>query len=167
MDKGTTIPGDNIYYVETKGDKPLPVFETYTTTVSDWKVQLTDYALVNLNKNLFTVRHTASALGENIAPFGYLDGQNYIADPWFEAKNAANTVDDRFDGSAWFTNTLANVAKETAGTVTDPSFFNSLSKLSDDNGTEMVLLLRGMKIRVLQWLIVLKTQLWQQSKNMV
>lgn len=140
MDKGTTIPGDNIYYVVKEGDKPLPVFETYTTTVSDWKVQLTEYALVNLNRNLFTVRHTASALGENIAPFGYLDGQNYIADPWFEAKNAANTVetdDNKFDGSTWFTNTLAEVAKETAGTVPTTSFFNSLDKLSDDdNGTD-------------------------------
>lgn len=136
MDNGSSIPADNIYYVKAVGDTPIPVYETYTSTISDWKVQLTEYALINLNNNLYTVRHTANALGENIVPFGYLDGQNYIADPWFTAKNKANTAAENFNGATWFTNTLADVAAETAGTFTTPSFFKSLSGLNEDNGTD-------------------------------
>ena len=131
-----TIPEDNIYYTDENlgAWQPIPVLETLVDEVNDWSVQLTHYAITNMNNDVYVVRHTADANGENIAPWGYLDGENYIADPWFESKNASNpSVTPFANADSWFYNTLANVAKETEGTATTPSYFKSLESLGDKN----------------------------------
>ncbi len=135
LNNDTSIPEDNIYYTDKKlgAWQPIPVLETLVDEVNDWSVQLTDYAITNMNNDVYVVRHTADANGENIAPWGYLDGENYIADPYFTDKNGSTPSAAGFTADTWFYNTLANVAKETEGTATTPSYFTSLESLGDMN----------------------------------
>lgn len=118
-DKPESIPEDDIYYVpdgETNW-KPEPVLDVVYKEINDYEVILDGYYITNLNNDLYVVRHTTTnATAETVVPFGYLDGNNYIADPYFAKKNSAGTeMNNNGDnnsgnfGETWFYNTLGYV----------------------------------------------------------
>ena len=83
---------------------------------TDWYVRLEGYALVNLSKEVYHVRHIQDAHGVP-APFGTLNGNNFLITPYWDDKNEVE-----FDGdgnflnnpqtTTWFYNTLAQVSAE-------------------------------------------------------
>ena len=79
---------------------------------SEYYIQLKRFALVNLSKNVYYVRHTSNLSGTNptVSPFGYASTDNYIVEPKTIAKSgitftispslgwpANTTVTDYFD----------------------------------------------------------------------
>lgn len=86
------------------------------TGTTDWYVRLEGYALVNLSKEVYHVRHIQDAHGVP-APFGTLNGNNFLITPYWDDKNEVE-----FDGdgnflnnpqtTTWFYNTLAQVSAE-------------------------------------------------------
>lgn len=150
----TSIP-DNNYYLRKDGEghwiAPNFIFTPNPYKLGGenggWKVELTDYALINLTKESYVIRHIADGLGENVKTFGFLDGQNYIADPYFTAKNTASKEydfakystwgDNEWDAwnmaaKEWFNNTLKAVANETAG-ISNEDGVTYLAALPADN----------------------------------
>ena len=139
---------ENQYYLlkDEEGNWIAPecIFTPYTEELggeNGWKVKLTEYALINLTGESYVIRHTANELGTEVNPFGLLTGKNYIADPYFDAKNTAATTYKFADyadwkegdwsswntaAKGWFKNTLKDVADETSGTETTPSYFAPL-----------------------------------------
>lgn len=83
---------------------------------TNWYVKLEGYALVNLSKEVYHVRHIQNDFGA-AAPFGTLNGKNFLITPYWDAKNGVE-----FDGdgnflnnpstTTWFYNTLAQVSEE-------------------------------------------------------
>lgn len=150
----TAIPEDN-YYLRKDGEghwiAPDFIFTSSTYKLGGekggWKVDLTAYALINLTKESYVIRHIADGLGENVKTFGFLDGQNYIADPDFAAKNTASKEynfakystwgDNEWSAwnnaaEKWFNNTLKAVANETAG-IPNEDGVTYLAALPADN----------------------------------
>ena len=86
------------------------------TGTTDWYVRLEGYALVNLSKEVYHVRHIQDAHGVP-APFGTLNGNNFLITPYWDDKNG---VEFNGDGNflntppttTWFYNTLAQVSAE-------------------------------------------------------
>ena len=104
-----------------------------------WYVKLEGYALVNLSKEVNYVRHITDARGVG-APFGTLNGSNFLYTPGFDDKNridfdAANFVQATFEEQAkgWYYNSLAEVSKESESLVID----NGVFKKTNDEGTEV------------------------------
>lgn len=88
-----------------------------------WYVKLEKYALVNLSKEQFYVRHTIVNNNTEPVPFGTLNGSNYLYTPYWKDKNAADYSDDTETGFAtgvdptkWFIQTLKQVANESLKT---------------------------------------------------
>ena len=79
-------------------------------TEIDYKVQLTDYALFNLNNKSYYVRHTNAtpANANSVKPFGQLINNNYLAEPNTAAKSsftwANNSWGTDFNGATYFGN---------------------------------------------------------------
>lgn len=90
---------------------------TSNPTEVTYKVQLTDYALFNLNTSSYYVRHTSTtpAVAANTKPFGQLLNGNYLMDPYtttkstFEWANGAWTT--TFDGAQYFGTTAWGTVK--------------------------------------------------------
>lgn len=86
------------------------------TGTTDWYVRLEGYALVNLSKEVYHVRHIQDAHGVP-APFGTLNGNNFLITPYWDAKNGVE-FDENGDflntppTTTWFYNTLAQVSEE-------------------------------------------------------
>lgn len=150
------IPDKNYYLkkdADSKWIEPTFIFTPYTEQLggeNGWNVQLTEYALINLTKDSYVIRHTANELGTEVNTFGLLTGKNYIADPFFDGKNTAATTYgfanvDKWNAAdwtkwneaaqVWFNNTLKDVADETNGAQPAATFFNSLSTdvVDDEN----------------------------------
>ncbi len=86
------------------------------TGTTDWYVRLEGYALVNLSKEVYHVRHIQDAHGVP-APFGTLNGNNFLITPYWDAKNGVEfEADGNFKDDpatdTWFYNTLAKVSEE-------------------------------------------------------
>ena len=83
-----------------------------------WYVQLKKYALVNLAKNVYNVRHIVSN-GSTGVPFGTLNGSNFLWTPYWPNinnvtfDNNGNFADAGFTTNDWFNQTLAEVSAET------------------------------------------------------
>lgn len=83
---------------------------------TDWYVRLEGYALVNLSKEVYHVRHIQDAHGVP-APFGTLNGNNFLITPYWDAKNGVEFDENgNFlnapSTTTWFYNTLAQVSEE-------------------------------------------------------
>ena len=90
---------------------------------SEWYVKLVGYALVNLSKQAYNVRHTIAENSPAVA-FGKLNGSNFLYTPNWEASfngginNVSfenNAFPTDFTTSPWFYNTLANVSADSKG----------------------------------------------------
>lgn len=99
------------------------------TGTTDWYVRLEGYALVNLSKEVYHVRHIQDAHGVP-APFGTLNGNNFLITPYWDDKNGVE-----FDGdgnflnnpltTTWFYNTLAQVSEESGKLMINGSDFET------------------------------------------
>ena len=94
------------------------LYEEGTYEEDTWYVKLEQYALINLSKKAYNVRHIVSN-GSTGAPFGTLNKSNFLWTPnWpeindveFDADGGFATAD--FTTNHWFNQTLAEVSKET------------------------------------------------------
>ena len=143
-EEASAHPTDGISYVgESQGN------------VDHWYVKLEGYALVNLSKSLYYVRHITDNMGAGAA-FGTLNGQNYLFTPNWTAKNDdSNIVTNEQTGEVsfkdnvdetWFYNTLAQVSEESKGMTIDNNgdfkvgaenaeYYKKMSTLGADGGT--------------------------------
>lgn len=91
----------------------LPEFIFYTESNAsgtlEWTVKLDKYALVNLSKSVYTVRHLTNAKWDNTKTFGLLGMEDmaYMVDPNSMNKNSESNYDQVFD--SYFYNALKNV----------------------------------------------------------
>lgn len=118
------------------------VYKAGTYNTNTWYVKLEKYALVNLSKNVYNVRHT---IAENspAVPFGTLTGNNYLYTPnWATAiGNGSWTINDvefteagefdlsqnpNFTTDTWFYNTLADVSADSKKVEADQEYFAEL-----------------------------------------
>ena len=106
-----------------------------------WFVKIEKYALVNLSKSVYNVRHTT--FNGTAVQFGTLTGSNYLYTPnWKTGINDATFDEDgNFktgdNTSNWFYNRLADVS--TASKVAEPTqffqtFASSMSGTNDEQG---------------------------------
>jgi hypothetical protein len=115
---------------------PFPKFEYYTKSTSgslEWSVTLDKYALVNLSKSVYTVRHRANSLWSAFTTMGLLDTDYpYIMDPSSISKNSANYDNISTD---YFYNLLADVNNDKVDYSTaDQTYFQSLpTSVNNDN----------------------------------
>ena len=94
------------------------LYEEGTYEEDTWYVKLEQYALINLSKEAYNVRHIVSN-GSTGAPFGTLNGSNFLWTPnWpsindveFDANGGFASAD--ITTNSWFNQTLAEVSKET------------------------------------------------------
>lgn len=122
------------YVVEDAGnpEKSLKYqFDEDGSTTTNWYVRIEGYALTNLSKEQNHVRHIGDVSGVS-APFGTLNGNNYLITPYWDEKNTVEfNQDGSFSGtynfiSQCFYNDLAAVSAESANLTieTDGSFKN-------------------------------------------
>lgn len=115
-----------------------------------WFVKIEAYALVNLSKSVYNVRHTTANAGEG-KHFGTLNGSNYLYTPnWETSSNGGiNNVEfdendkfpEGFSTDSWFFNTLTSVSEASKpDATTNGNYFNSLDWASmsgtNDNGED-------------------------------
>ena len=144
--------GEGKYVVEdTSNPQNSLTYQSDETGVVDhWYVRLEGYALVNLSKNVYYVRHTTDALGQS--SFGTLNGTNYLYTPYWSEKNDDANIEKDENGNlifkndtrvtpnapisqTWFYNTLAQVSEESKTLVITGSE-GSLSFKKGETGTE-------------------------------
>lgn len=110
------------YVVENTGnpEKSLKYqFDEDGSTTTNWYVRIEGYALTNLSKEQNHVRHIGDVSGVS-APFGTLNGNNYLITPYWDDKNKVEfNQDGSFSGtynfiSQCFYNDLAAVSAESA-----------------------------------------------------
>ena len=120
-------------------------------STTNWYVRIEGYALTNLSKEQNHVRHIGDVSGVS-APFGTLNGNNYLITPYWDDKNKVEfNQDGSFNGtsnfiSQCFYNDLAAVSAESAnltiakdgffknGTV-DATYFRALPTVDENPGT--------------------------------
>ena len=114
-----------------------------TGKTHEYYVKLEGYALVNLSKSVFYVRHTTDASGMG-QPFGTLTGSNFLYTPFWQKKNEINVEDaGAFTGLGdIFYNTLAAVSTESEslaiddeGALSGNTLYKAISTLGEDQGT--------------------------------
>lgn len=127
-------PGTDLYIYEsitmpTQGEFDY-IWNTSSNTEKNWYVQLDDYALVNLSKDVYAVRHLAKADFSATKTFGLLDATyRWVLDPNTTAKNSENTSNIAGD---YFYNKVADVQaaeKDYAADQTPESYANYFSVL--------------------------------------
>lgn len=113
-----------------------------TGTQHQYYVRLEGYALVNLSKSVFYVRHTTDASGM-AQSFGTLTGANYLYTPYWQAKNETDINDENGFGNAgtWFYNSLAAVSTESEnltysnGALVGNNYYKTMASLGEDQGS--------------------------------
>lgn len=106
---------------------------TSTTAEETWTVYLDKYAMVNLSKTVYAVRHKTSDWS-TISPFGALTNSDYLVDPKSVDKNSVTLTDglwaDR-DKTAtdYFFNTVGEL--QTSQDIYNNAFLKDLPKSSD------------------------------------
>lgn len=124
------------------------VIDESTTEKATWYVQIEKYALVNLSKKVYYVRHTVTEGGFESA-FGTLNGiNNFLLTSYWKEKNAvAFDADNNFVGtpevSNWFYNTLEHVSDASDPNNADvtaddvfKSFDENYESSDDDEGVK-------------------------------
>ena len=110
-----------------KGEKqPNGKTETYY-------VKLEKYALTNLSKKIYAVRHK-TADWKTITPMGQLGASEYLVDPNSVNKNSADVTATDFNGGTYFYNPLTLVAGEAEALInntTTTTYFKDLNGISD------------------------------------
>lgn len=137
---------DNIYSGIVKGGVvKAPVFVETTKTgtfhyargeaamaTENWNVYLDKYAMVNLSKTVYAVRHKTSDWA-TITPMGLLTGSDYLVDPNSAAKNQVTLTDAGLwggDGAkSYFFNTVNEL--QTSQDIYSNDFLNDLPKKID------------------------------------
>ena len=120
---------------------PEFVYKSGEYGTKEWYVKLVGYALVNLSKQAYNVRHTIAENSPAVA-FGKLNGSNFLYTPNWEASfngginNVSfenNAFPTDFTTSPWFYNTLANVSADSKGAanIYFRTFDNELSGTDD------------------------------------
>lgn len=112
-----------------KGDKKE---DTKTET---YYVKLENYALTNLSKSIFAVRHKATS-NWSVSPLGLLGTNEYLADPKSKDKNNLEIPATGWTaGSSYFYNALADVVGEAEKlqNTASPLYFKSLELEDDEN----------------------------------
>lgn len=109
----------------------------------EYYVRLEGYALVNLSKSVFYVRHTTDASGMG-QTFGTLTGDNFLYTPFWQKKNEINVEEaSAFTGlEDIFYNTLAAVSTESEsltindeGALSGNTLYKAISTLGEDQGS--------------------------------
>ena len=103
------------------------------TKTEIYYVKLEDYALTNLSKSIFAVRHKATSTW-SVSALGQLGTNEYLADPESTVKNGLEIPATGWTaGSSYFYNALADVVREAENlqNTTSPLYFKSLN-LTDD-----------------------------------
>lgn len=114
---GTADEKESWYVVaDTEDVEASLTYQFDGTGTTDWYVRLEGYALVNLSKEVYHVRHIQDAHGVP-APFGTLNGNNFLITPYWDDKNgvefeANGNFKDNPATDTWFYNTLAKVSEE-------------------------------------------------------
>lgn len=113
------------------------VYKTGSYNTIKWYVKLEKYALVNLSKNVYNVRHT-KAENSPAVPFGELTGSNYLYTPNWETNINGWTINDvefteegkfkatDFKTNTWFYNTLADVSEDSKKAENNQQYFAEL-----------------------------------------
>ena len=113
---------------------------TETTTTENWYVKLERYALINLSKDLYAVRHKANNDYSTITEMSILGSNEYLVDPVTEVKNDVQWGDDGSwptgaEYDSWFFNpwnsVQTHIANPTATTL-DVPFANLVAPTSLD-----------------------------------
>ena len=106
-------------------------FDEDGSTTTNWYVRIEGYALTNLSKEQNHVRHIGDVSGVS-APFGTLNGNNYLITPYWDDKNTVEfNQNGSFNGtynfiSKCFYNDLAAVSAESANlTIADDGSFKN------------------------------------------
>lgn len=127
-DEGSPTEKEGWYVVEDATSTETAIqslkyqFEEEGST-TNWYVKVEGYALTNLSKEQNHVRHISDAYGVS-APFGTLNGNNYLITPYWTDKNGV-TFDENGDfednpaTTTWFYNTLADVSTESENLTID------------------------------------------------
>lgn len=116
------------YYVVADTQNPTASlkyqFDETAATPTPWYIRIEGYALTNLSKGVYHVRHTttdATATDDNgkAFPFGVLNGNNFLYTSNWAAKNAVDLekateeeIATEVKNGDWFYNTLADVSAE-------------------------------------------------------
>lgn len=125
-------------------------FDEASATAGNWYVRIEGYALTNLSKEQNHVRHISDAYGVS-APFGTLNGNNYLITPYWTDKNGV-TFDENGDfennpvTTTWFYNTLADVSTESENLTIEAdgsfknggaaaTYYRALPTVDEDPGT--------------------------------
>lgn len=105
---------------------PKWVYKAGEYNVETWYVRLEQYALVNLSKSVFNVRHTIADATD--VPFGTLTGTNFLYTPNWETAIDGWTINDvEFGANGGF--------KDKANFTTGTWFYNTLDNVSSDSKT--------------------------------
>lgn len=111
---------------------------TWETVNKTWYVKLEKYALVNLNKKNYAIRHTTADFTDETKVKigkGSLQAGEWLVDPLSFAKNAENPAAEDWNGNTYFFNCLANVTTATVTGTDDalaPYFFGMPDGTNDD-----------------------------------
>lgn len=134
---GTKEEGKNYYIVNNISDSTASLQLQYNEESlgnnNHWYIKLTGYALVNLSKEQFFVRHTVKDNNYGV-PFGVLDDNStYLYTPYWQEKNAVTfTSEGNFATtepvSTWFYNTLEAVSTDSK--TGGKTYFTSLENLN-------------------------------------
>ena len=103
-----------------------------TPKEEDWTVYLDKYAMVNLSKTVYAVRHKTNNWSI-ITPMGLLTGRDYLVDPKSVAKNQETLTDaglwDGDGAQSYFFNTVNEL--QTSQDIYDNDFLKDLPKTID------------------------------------
>jgi len=108
--------------------------EATTAETETYYVKLEKYALTNLSKEIYAVRHKTADFS-TITPLGQLGASEYLVDPNSVAKNAETIGDDWTAGATYFFNPLKAVMDEAnnmKSSTTTFTYFQDLNSLTDD-----------------------------------
>lgn len=120
-------------------DYTLVEKEEIKDDVANWSVTLDKYALVNLSRSVYAVRHKTVSSWKNPTILGLLSNSEYIVDPESAAKNNVSLdnngryVDTETLATKFFTNTLKEV-EDTQ--YSSNSYFQSMPTGDDQLTTE-------------------------------
>jgi hypothetical protein len=107
------------------------------TKTETYYVKLENYALTNLSKSIYAVRHKATSTW-SVSALGQLGANEYLADPKSTEKNGLEIPATGWTaGSSYFYNALADVVGEAENlqNTASPLYFKSLELEDDENQT--------------------------------
>lgn len=107
---------------------------TSTTDTENWYVKIERYALVNLSKDLYAVRHKSADFSA-VTTGGTLGATDYIVDPNSAAKNALTISSTWTGGSTYFFQTLSDITNDSKNT-SSWTYFQNIPDGTETNNNE-------------------------------